>query len=326
MTEPLPPLSDEDLSAVLDGEAGADVTERAQADPVAQARIDAFRTTRDSLRGAPVPALDRSVVDELVARALDQAGTTANTGTFVTDGGGPGKDPMEEARPGDNRSSDDVVVPLAPSRGRSRGTPRWLVAAAVVALVAIGLGLIWSGRDGGGTETAEVNTSAGQFDADDASGAGGSQDEATVESDVAAEEGDSEVGAQPPTAPNPETPTTTPDVTTGSGDPVRAVTDLGSFASLEDLRTSLATSFPTDRLPLGPGVGPSVAVIDRCQLLMMEVFDLPSEANRFGQATIEGEDLLVFEFAAPSAVDGSPTTFLTVNEPVSCDARLSFER
>ncbi len=321
MTEPLPPLSDGDLSAVLDGEAATDVTERAQADPVAQARIDAFRTARDSLRAAPVPALDRSVVDELVARALDQTDAPATSGALVTDGGGPDADPSEDADP-DDASADEVVVPLAPPRGRSGGAPRWLVAAAIVALVAIGLGLIWSGRDDRGTETAEVNPSAGQFDADDASGAGAG---GGAEDNVAAEE-NTDVAAEPPIAPDPGVPTTSPGGPPGTADPARSVTDLGPYASLEDLRTSLGVSFPTERLPLGPGVGPSAAAIDRCQLLMMEVFDLPSEATRFGQATIEGEDLLVFEFAAPSAADGSPTTFLTVNEPTSCDARLSFER
>jgi len=322
MTEPLPPLSDEDLSAVLDGEAATDVADRAQADPVAQARIDAFRTTRDSLRSAPVPALDRSVVDELVARALDQTDAPATTGGVGADHSGPDQDPIEEAHPDDDPSTDDAVVPLAPTRSRSGGTPRWLVAAAIVAVVAIGLGLIWSGRDDRGTETAEVSPSAERFDADDGSGAGAG---GGAEDNVAAEE-NTDVAAEPPIAPDPGVPTTSPGGPTGTADPARSVTDLGPYASLEDLRTSLGVSFPTERLPLGPGVGPSAAAIDRCQLLMMEVFDLPSEATRFGQATIEGEDLLVFEFAAPSATDGSPTTFLTVNEPTSCDARLSFER
>ncbi|MCU1354004.1 MAG: hypothetical protein JWM05_3213 [Acidimicrobiales bacterium] len=123
MTDPHPPLDDEQLSADLDGEAGPDVQARIAADPVAQARQAELRTAAE-LAAGPVAPLPDDVVDRLIAGAIDADG----------------------ANQLDDERADRPVAPPVPLRRRRGGPPPWSVAAAVVALVVVGLGLVWSGR------------------------------------------------------------------------------------------------------------------------------------------------------------------------------------
>jgi hypothetical protein len=109
-TEPTP-LTDDDLSADLDGEASPEVRARIAADPAAQARRAELAAAAARLEGAAVAPLPHHQVDALIASALDE--------------------------------------PLAPGAvaGRHRrSVPQWAVAAVLVLLVGAGLALIWSGR------------------------------------------------------------------------------------------------------------------------------------------------------------------------------------
>lgn len=288
MTDPRPPLSDDDLSALLDGEAAPDVAARVRDDPAAAARLEALRAAATAIHDLPVTPLPAATVDDLVGRALAAADGAAT-------GPAPDDDP------------DAVVAPLRPRGGAS--VPRWLVAAAVVLLVAVGLSLVWSGRDDR-TETASTPPSA--------------QDQASEEAldEDGAGDGD---GATSGGVQSEEVPAATPDqAIPGRG---TEVTDLGEFATLDDLRTSLARAFPTDRAAVDGAAAPSAAAVLRCQQLMTEVFVLEGEPTHIGQATVDGDPYLVYEFDAVSATDGTtPTTFLTVNDPTSCDAERSFER
>lgn len=305
MTEPLPPLTDEDLSAVLDGEAGPEVVARVQADPAARARVDAFRAAGDALRQAPVDPLDAATVDHLIAGALasaDGAGTADGAATADHD-----------------RGTDAVVTPLAPRRN-NRGAPRWLVAAAIIALVAVGLGLVWSGvsNDGDSNLAQQTADQSGDSSEESDSGAGGGGDSggAAIEPEAPDTEG---TGGEGPQA----VPTTTGE--SASEDTIPDVVDLGGFASFDALRTALRTTFPASATAR-ENDGPSQEQIDRCDTQMRQVFEIADGPVNTGIATVADQEVIVFEYDRPSFADGRPTTFVTAVTPDACTAELSFER
>lgn len=301
----MPPLSDEEITAVLDGEATEDVVARVEADPVAQDRLDALRSARDAVRGAPRPQLEPAVVDSLIGRAMAE-----------------GQHPEV---PGEHTPT--TATPLASPRRSASTGPRWLAAAAVVVLVAIGLALVWSGTRSSDEDTATGVSTQAEVDA---SGGGANSDSADA---PVAEDGGSDSGAsENQTSEGPNTTTQpgamptlpTDDPLTGgmrSDGPVA----LGSFDNLDDLRETLRSEFPTGSASSATIAQDSDA-IERCDLLMQEIFSLPGSARAVGVAEVEGTDLIVYEYEAPSKRDGSATTFVTANEPDSCDAELSFER
>src|SRR4051812_6395945 len=84
MTDHLPPLSDEDLSAALDGEAPPEVVARIAADPGAQARSAALAAVRNAVAEQPDP-LRAAAVDELIVGALAAVGTTGEGGGDASD-------------------------------------------------------------------------------------------------------------------------------------------------------------------------------------------------------------------------------------------------
>lgn len=131
------PVSDEDLSTVIDGEADEALLRRVHDDPEAVGRLASMRAAVDLLR-TPPPAPDAATVDALVARALREA---------------------DEPAPSDHGSSADVT-PLPRRSAPGTAAPRWLVAAVVVALAAIGLGLVWSGT----RSTDRVSTAGDSLD------------------------------------------------------------------------------------------------------------------------------------------------------------------
>lgn len=109
MTEPEPPIDDELVSAVLDGEATPDERALVEGSTAGRRRLEELRAISAHVR-EPVEALSPSAVDRLVGRALDDLGT--------------------------GRSE---VTPLREAPGRS--VHRWgpaVAAAAVVVIVALG--------------------------------------------------------------------------------------------------------------------------------------------------------------------------------------------
>lgn len=295
------PLTDEDINAVLDGEAAEALVARVEADPVARDRLTALRTARDALRSAPRAPLDPAVVDTLITRAM-----------------------TEGQRP---QAADDAapatVTPLAPPRSSPTTGPRWLAAAAIVVLVAVGLALVWSG-----TRTSDETTASIVPSQPEADGSGTESDRADAPD---AENGDfdsesSETSASPNTtvASGAFPPTAGEDPFAGgvtSDGPV----DLGAFENVDDLRAALRDTFPSGRTSTAAIAG-NDAAIERCDLLMQEVFSLPEPARAVGIASVAGTDLIVYEYEAPPRPDGSPMSFVTANEPSSCSAELSFER
>lgn len=298
MNDPRPPLTDDELSSHLDGEGAPDLDARLAADPAATARLDQLRGAADAVHHAAVEPLPADVVDDLVARALEAA---------VATGGAP-------SEPGDH-----VVAPL---RGRGRTGPPWLVAAVVLVLMAVGLGLVWSGTRGGSTEDTATGASAGR-----------SADEATR--DAAAEGAGSTAGADGDASGGQESspPTTTSaEAGLGSADDGVTLPDLGAFETSEELRSSLADAFPAS-VPAGPASIAETAV-DRCAGLLREVLPVEGDPTHVGFAQVGGETVLVYEFIATpdegsttTTVAGAPaTTLTTAVRPAACDPLFVFQR
>lgn len=284
MTDTNAPLTDEELSAILDGQADASVRERLASDPAGQARFDALRNARDLLAGEPVVPLSSTTVDSLVARAIAE-------GTGAT------------------HRTDDVVTPLAPRARRRSGPPMWAVAAVVAVMVAIGLGLVWSGVDdgsnGGGGELAGPSPTASQPTEGDRS----SPDEDSERRDAAPSD-----TAEPTLQPNEGVPA--------------PIIDLGTFDSTEDLRTALADSIPNTGQLADPDIAPSTASVNRCAdqvatLMQSEV--ATSQPDRKAFARVDGQNVLAYEFALAEPADGY-TSLISVVDPATCDPAFTFMR
>ncbi|HEY6533629.1 MAG TPA: hypothetical protein VIY72_15075, partial [Acidimicrobiales bacterium] len=71
MTEPVPPIDDELVSAVLDGEATPAERALVEGSPAGRRRLEQLRATAAAV-GEPVEPLSPAVVDRLVGRALDE--------------------------------------------------------------------------------------------------------------------------------------------------------------------------------------------------------------------------------------------------------------
>ena len=276
MTDDRTPVTDEELSAAIDGEADPEVIARIDRDPEARARFEELRAAADRVAGLPPVALPDDAVDRLVAGALDVP-----------------------------------VAPPAPARGTPRTT--WLVAAGVVLLVGLGLVLVFTGR--GGDEDLASSGSDGSFDtvgsAIDEDGAGAdAAPEASAEADASSGQ------AATTTAPS--------DEASDAG-----VVDLGAYASGEELRAALATSFPataTANRVEGARAAASTAAIDRCAEQLQVTLGLDDGPLQVGVATVDDDDVLVYEFATTATDDGSPTTLVAAVGTDACDPIELFER
>ncbi|MEO6629221.1 MAG: hypothetical protein ABIP03_11715 [Aquihabitans sp.] len=293
MTEPTPPL-DDDLSALLDNEAAPQVAAAVEEDPASQARLAEFRRVREAVASMAVAPLADHVVDHLVATAL----AAADEGDPSTSDG--------PALIGPIASLDD-------QRTAKRQQPGWLVAAAVVALVAIGLGLVWSGtRDTGQTKFdavgARVNdTTENPSALDSAAGS-------------AAPQGEASKGAIPST-----TSGATADTGTSASGPA-ALIDLGTFATTDALRADLKDSFPTSP-PLSPTASAAFdsTTAHRCSDQAKALFSLDTEPSARGAAVVAGQRVVVFEFAYTTD-DARATTLVVATTPDVCQPVLTFQR
>lgn len=295
MTEPLPPLTDEDLSAYLDQEVTPEVRARIQADPGALGRVAELASARDALAASAPAPLPADVVDAMIARALD---------TF-------------EASPGGPADQTGVTPPPPPTsihRARRRGSSQsvtWMVAAAVVALVAIGSALIWSG-----VQTTETSDTAGNADT-----AASEAEQQTARQDPAAGSSDSEAAfdAAPP----------------ASGEPAE-LTDLGSAATPAELRRSLADGFPDHAAPENPpdaddtATGQSdepitVGQVDTCTQ-QIGLRHGGNDVIDVGTATVGGERYLVYdlELAEPHAAGDHLVAVVEVSH--GCPPFITFYR
>ncbi|MCU1497609.1 MAG: hypothetical protein JWM47_1562 [Acidimicrobiales bacterium] len=305
MTDPRQPLTDEDLSALLDGASADGVAERVEADPRARARLDALRAAREAVAGATVAGLDRSAVDQLIGRALAVA---------------------DEPTAGPDAGTGGVVAPLRPSRRHPGGVPPLLVAAAVVLLVGVGLVLVWSGR--GGTPDRDAASRATEITAT-ADGADSGAKSSTAGA------GDAKGAPATPTQQelSPYSPPTTAatDATAGSNGYAAGLVELGRFETPEDLRGALKAGFPTaarstDLWAERGDADLTEASVDRCDALVRALFEIEGQARQRGVATVDGATALVYTYAYTLDEEPDVTTLTAAADTKSCNVLVSFVR
>ncbi len=265
MNDPLPPPSDEDLSAVLDGEAGLGLIARVEADPRARARLTALRDALASLRSDPVTPLDQKTVDHLIATAISPA---------------------------------QGEVSSLPPRVSRQTPPSWLIAAVVLACMAIGLGLVWSGRSNSGSATLTAATQK-------------SSSSAALEND-----------ASLPSAPH-DLPTTIPGAL--GGRQASGVIELGAFATSDALRVSLKERFPTES-PAANAVAVTNLQVNRCQAQVQNILDITAAPAHVGHAVVARDPVLVYEFPASSVTGSTPVPLVAAVAVDTCAQVFTFQR
>jgi hypothetical protein len=303
MNDPSLPLTDDDLSAHLDGEGGPDLAARIADDPVATARLEELRAAAHAVRGATVPPLGADAVDDLLAGALAAS---------------------DSAPDGRSDPAEHVVTPLA---GRRRTGPPWLVAAVVLVLMAVGLGLVWSGTRGSSTD--DTASSAGvaerQVDEDTTESAADGDSGGATEGGEATSGGGAAHGSDSPT-------TAAAEPGLDSADEAADLPDLGPFETPEALRTSLADAFPAAAPTSDATI--TTSSVDRCAGLLREVLPVEGDPTHVGVAQVGTETVLVYEFTATAdpgststTVAGAPaTTLTTAVRPAACDPLFVFQR
>ncbi|MEZ5203079.1 MAG: hypothetical protein R2701_01445 [Acidimicrobiales bacterium] len=283
MTDTTPsPASDEDLSAAIDGELDDGRARDLLTDPANAARLEQLNRAVRAV-AAPVDPLDNTAVDRLIADAI--------------------------AEP---------AAPAAPRRA-VRGPAPWLVAAAIAVLLAVGLTLVWTGRNGesndqASTVSTDLDASAANEERAGADASAESSDDAAAAGEVAPDSG--HAGSATTDGTSPAT-TITPTLP--------SAVDLGTFADGDALRTALATSFP-DVAVTSTSDGPSTASVERCATQLEITLGLDDGPTQIGWATIGGQEALVYEFSTSSYEDGTPTTLVTAVGAEACNQIVFFER
>lgn len=277
MTDPHAPLSDEDLSAALDGQADASVLERLGTDPQAQERYRSLESARSFLAAQAVAPLAPDLVDTLVERAIREGGA--------------------DAAPAAVGNVTPLTAPPRSARRRT-GPPMWSVAAVVAALVAVGVGLVWSGRDdGNGGDQAATPTT--ELDATDL--------------------GDRSAAEQP------EGPA--PTFRAEPGIPA-IVIDLGRFDTKEALREALREDgVSSSGTPVESDLAPTTEQVQRCGTQVATLMDGEGISDTYGKAyaQVADEAYLVYEFELDEATDDG-THLISVVDPVSCNPLITFYR
>lgn len=273
---PTSPFSDDDLSADLDGEVAPEVRAAIEADPAAVARRAELAGARAAVGAATVPALDPTTVDDLVGRALEAA-------------------------------DDGTVVPLARAGARRRGPAPWMVAAAVLLLMAAGLALIYTGRDAEQTAMTAGDDAATTLVPEAADGARPADDLAASEL--------------------PQHGAAVPEAGVATTIDPNDVGFLGAFDDPAALRTAAAAQLvASTEAPPSDAEEPSVASLDRCDQQLRAVLETEETSIERGWALVDGETVLVYGFERPAFSDGSPTTVVAAVGIAACEQVVLFER
>lgn len=273
---------DELLSADIDGETSPSEHARIEADPGLVARRRELRAAAD-VAGRPPDPLPAGAVDALVARALDTLGAAPLAPPVATSIPPPPTGPPVAPPP--------PPIPLVRTR---RITPL-LVAAAVVAVVAIGVGVIVATK----SPTKETNTAVRRSDRS-----------------AAAPKAVSPTGGGGP-------PTTAQDSREGP-----FLGFIGRFSSAAALRTASKIGLPPETHTGASGVRISAGQADRCAGVL-EARDprlRPSGRRTPLSATIAADPVIVYEYEVRSITGDRPTTRVVAVGVAACDERLNFER
>lgn len=323
MSTDRPPLDDLDLSAVLDGEADDDVVARLQGDAAARDRLERLGRARDAIAGSVGPELSGDDVDRLISNAL-AAYEPVGAATAQTD-------PSTGHDTGGRTGADgDGVVPVPITQARSRQVPPWAVAAVVVVLVGLGLTLVWTGRDDGGSDSdlafQEVGSSITADEDATALSAEATDDQSD---DASASAGAAEMNPEPTTPGDGSegaVTTTTAGSTAGGSSPT--LMNLGEFPDVDALRVHLRDAFPTEGVP-GPlpdtGVEDDLGAAFRCLGKVDGLFEPTGEPTGVGIALVAGEPTVVYDMPYRTD-DGRDTTLVIAVNEISCIPVLTFQR
>jgi hypothetical protein len=285
-TDPPTPFTDDDLSADLDGEVTSAVHDAIEDDPAARARRAELARARALVASSSTPSLAPDVAERLLDAAIDAA--------------------------------DRPLAPVAPLR-RWRGPAPWQVAAAVILLVAVGLSLVYTGRDQvddlASTAATSLDDGAeGEQLAGGSEGLDGSNGAGPEALDLPPHGGDLATSA----------PASRGGVAESAGP---EATYLGSFGSADELRAALALVTEADQTVQAPAIDPpSVASLDRCDDQIQVVLEIDAPASIRGYALVDGRVVLVYEYARPSFADGTPTTLVVGVGVEACEQVITFER
>jgi hypothetical protein len=280
MTDEPHPLDDL-LSADLDGETTPAEHARIESDERLRSRREELRSA-SKLAGHPPPPLATAEADRIIGRAADAFGTD------VDDAADPSTSPLPS--------------PTPLSRPRPRQT-RWLVAAAIVLLAAIGIGLIATDR----SPDRQSNTASRAA-------------EGRTESKSATPR--SETGAPSSTTARSKS------LQTGTPDSSPTIGFLGRFASPGALRSALQTRGPTAVPEPAPEARITVGQADRCATVIEAKDPGLKRSNRRSAvaAFLGAEPVLVFEYRTRAISGNRTTTRVVATGVAACDERLNFER
>jgi hypothetical protein len=246
-------------SALLDGTLPEAAAAAARRDPAVMARLAEMEQARDRVRDVPPPPIEGR--DAALAAALDAFDATAD----------------EPASPvSDLRARRQ-------GRGERRQAPRWLGAAAAVALVLAGVGAIAALSQHSGSSDDQASLTA----ADEAPSEAGQDSSASTEADQGA-------AAAPGGAPAPSVATTSAPTQLG---------DLGSFSSPADLITRLRQD---------------AALFDAATRAADAELSAPEAASSFGCTTGDVPDMLQDQATTVIAhgnatIDDTPVTVWVVD-------------
>ncbi len=279
---------DLDLSLSLDGVASPEIEARLQSDHATLARREQMRRAIELIASPPSP-LDDQAVNSTISAALDGARR--------------------------NVSADPGVVSMLPSPGStgSRRIPPWLVAAAVLILMGVGLTLVYTGRE---TSTDVAFQQVGSSLEPDTALTESADADNTAEREAAA------AGAAAPDAA--DAVSTTSAVSSAGGTSVPTLVPLGSFESADQLREHLRSGFP-EAPPDVTNAEHDLDAAFRCLGKIDTMFGTGSEPVHVGLATIAGDRTVVYELPY-KATDGRQTTLVVAVGELSCIPALSFQR
>lgn len=271
--DPFPPAygtargDDELVSAVLDGEATEAEVDRVRSDPALAARLEQFRQAASMLADPPPslpPEQSRAMLEAALAAGRDS---------------------------GDKSDAPVPAAPMAPLRPSRRVPPAFLVAAAVIVMVAVGLALVLNGRGGQN----RANRVSKGISSDTFSPATG---DAKSKADSGARD---KAGAVPgAVSPHASGTQSVPTSAAGEGQPAPAY--LGTFAGADQLRNALGALDPATLRPTEPPTPPDSSVtytqaqLQRCAQIPRGYEQQLGQPLAFAYAKVNGDSVVVISF------------------------------
>ncbi len=259
---------DELVTAVLDGEATEAEVDRVRSDPALAARLEQFRQAAAALADPPPPLPDdqrRAVLEGALAAGRDA---------------------------GEGPQAPKPVGPIAPRRSRRHVPPAFLVAAAVIVMVAVGLALVLNGR---GEQNRDSRASSKATSSDTFSQASGDS-QAKAGSGTADKTAAAQGGEGPHAGGTQQAPTSA----AGEGRP--ALPYLGTFTNADQLRSALGALDPTTLRPTEPSTPPDAsgsytqAQLQRCAQIPRGYEQQLGQPFAYAYANVNGDSVVVISF------------------------------